>query len=1130
MNNDWQKDYEVRSELSEAELGENHSFTKMLRFVGNHKRVVDFGCATGDLARFLNKRGCQVVGVEINAEAAKIAERYCEKVIVADLDFVAPTEILPEQSFDVAVFGDVLEHLRDPWKVLKEIQTLLKPEGYVVVSIPNIAHGAIRLAMLHGKFEYSELGILDNTHLRFFTRKTVEELLEQSGYVVDTVDRTVVPVFSGSNLVPSLNPSEFDPELIQQIEQDEDASTLQFILRAFPVSLSGQLAVLTGKNARLTLELEQKQSQIRQAELQLQQLQEHHQVQLQQVQTQLHESNMHLQQVQAQLEQTQSAIQHQQAELENLHSQLYQAQVELGQVHSDLHQHQIQLSQTHSELERSQSELERSQSELERSQSKNRRQQAELEQLQTQLLAAQQHSSATQEQMAQVQQRLQETEGKLQESRLQTQTKQENLQSLRVKLQNKQFVLQQYRDRLAAMESSKFWKLRRGWAKFKRLLGSQEDLNWAPVLTRPDLAVSSTQDKPNPGKRKERKERSNLQAAQPEEPAKSALIEVAVLPQPIPEALEHTTESLLSPPEPIAPTPTTLDPVFEDETPYDCWLKHNTPTAADLKRMAKTVEVFAHKPLISIIMPVYNPPEQYLREAIESVLDQVYPHWEFCIADDASTKPYVKQVLEEYAALDDRIKVVYRSENGHISRCSNSALELATGEYIALLDHDDLLTPDALYEVVFLINQHPEADMIYSDEDKIDENNKLRDPFFKPDWCPDSFLSRMYTCHLGTYRRTIINQIGGFRVGYEGSQDYDLVLRFTEKTDKIFHIPKILYHWRIHAQSAASSLDAKPYAHQAAKKALDDALQRRKEEGEVVESEHSGYYVVRYKITEPKLVSIIIPTRDLGHVLNQCLESVFDKSIYPNYEVILIDNGSVEPYTTKIINNWLNREPERFRCYSLGIPFNYSKLNNYGVSKANGEYLLFLNNDTEIITSDWINAMVEQAQRPSIGAVGAMLLYPDDTVQHAGVLLGLGGVAGHGQACLPANSPGYFGQLISVNNYSALTGACLMCRRDVFELVGGFNEELAVAFNDIDLCLKILDKGYLNIYLPHVQLYHYESKSRGKDTSPEKRLRFLSEVDYMNRHWKHLIEHDPCYNPNLTLQHASYNIKEPELI
>ncbi|NJO79382.1 MAG: glycosyltransferase family 2 protein [Cyanobacteria bacterium RM1_2_2] len=534
----------------------------------------------------------------------------------------------------------------------------------------------------------------------------------------------------------------------------------------------------------------------------------------------------------------------------------------------------------------------------------------------------------------------------------------------------------------------------------------------------------------------------------------------------------------------------------------------------------------AYQPLISILMPVYNPPESFLRAAIESVLDQVYLRWELCITDDVSDVN-THTILNEYANRDPRIKVVFRSENGQIAAASNSALDQATGEFIALLDHDDVLAPEALYEVASLLNHHPDADMIYSDEDKLDSQGQRIHPFFKPDWCPDSFLSRMYTCHLGVYRRRIVNQIGGFRLGYEGSQDYDLVLRLTEQTERIFHIPKVLYHWRSHANSMAGLFSAKPYADAAAQRALTEACQRRQEPIERIEThpDRPGVYVLRYTITEYKPVSIIIPTRNLGTVLDRCLHSLFTKTTYPNYEVILIDNGSNEIDTLSIIAQWEQKEPERLKCYSLDIPFNYSQINNLAVTEASGNYLLFLNNDVEIIAPDWIEAMVEQAQRPSIGAVGGLLFYPDDTVQHAGVVLGVGGVAGHSHRYFPSDDWGYVSQLISVNNYSAVTAACMMCRRSVFEQVGGFDETLAVAFNDVDLCLKMQQVGCRNVCLPHVQLYHHESRSRGLEDTPEKRHRFQQEQDILQQRWGEQLQQDPCYSPHLSLDREDYSIR-----
>lgn len=682
----------------------------------------------------------------------------------------------------------------------------------------------------------------------------------------------------------------------------------------------------------------------------------------------------------------------------------------------------------------------------------------------------------------QAQSQLQQTQAELQQAQSQLQQTQGELQQTQSQLQQTQDELERSQTLILAMESSKFWKLRSAWFKLRQAIGIPENASF-------QLNRSFSKIKQVFHLLKEKGWRYTIARV-----SRKVYLK-------------------------LEKDPANREYLSED---YQKWLQKNSPREADLRQMAYTVDILPYKPVISIVMPVFNTPDPFLRQAIESVVNQVYPHWELCIADDASTEVHVEQILEEYALKDSRIKVCYREENGHISQASNSAIELAIGEFLALLDHDDILAPNALYEVALLLNRHPEADMIYSDEDKIDENNQFRDPFFKPDWCPDSFLSRMYTCHLGIYRRSLVNEIGGFRVGYEGSQDYDLALRLTEKTSKIFHIPKVLYHWRIHSDSTARSLVSKSYATDAAKRAIAEALDRRGELGRVIPVP-GGHHIVRYEIKDFQRVSIIIPTKNLGNILNQCLTSIFEKTTYPNYEVIVIDNGSTEAKALEVIEFWQTKEPNRFRCERFDIPFNYSKVNNFGVKKAKGEYLLFLNNDTEVLTPDWIEAMVEQAQRPCIGAVGALLLYPDNTVQHAGVV-SVGAVAGHSHKHYPADSPGYFNQIQTVNNYSAVTAACLMCRRDIFEEVGGFEEELAVALNDVDLCFKIIEKGYRNIYLPHVKLYHYESKSRGYEDTPEKQARFIKEMKYMQRKWEKIIECDPCYSPNLIKSREDYAI------
>ena len=547
------------------------------------------------------------------------------------------------------------------------------------------------------------------------------------------------------------------------------------------------------------------------------------------------------------------------------------------------------------------------------------------------------------------------------------------------------------------------------------------------------------------------------------------------------------------------------------ELPYERWMLAHRFRASDRRRLLDAIGIMPARPTFSVIMPVYETPENYLREAIESVLIQVYPDWELCIADDASKQPHVRRVLEEYASRDARVKLFFRTENGHVSATSNDALALATGTFVALLDHDDVLSPDALFENAMLVNRQPDVDVIYSDEDKIDAVGRRSAPYFKPDWAPDSLLSRNYVSHLGVYRRSLIQEVGGFRRGFEGSQDYDLLLRVTERTDRIAHIPRVLYHWRLHSGSTAAVRDQKGYALNAARLALEEAIERRGEPGRVVhDADRSGLYTVRYDIRRPGKVSIIVPTRDHGTDVDLCLSSLFGRSTYQDIEVILIDNGSREPESLRIFEQWQKREAGRVKV----VPYDVST----------GTYLLFMNNDTEITTPDWIEAMVEQAQRPSIGAVGAKLLYPDNTVQHAGVIVGLGGVAGHSHKHFPAQATGYFYTLESVNNFSAVTAACAMIRRDVFDEVGGFDESIAIAFNDVDLCLRILAAGYRNIYLPHVVLYHHESKSRGYENTPEKQARFIGEQQVMHQRWHTDTRPDPYYNINLTLDAENYEI------
>jgi O-antigen biosynthesis protein len=548
---------------------------------------------------------------------------------------------------------------------------------------------------------------------------------------------------------------------------------------------------------------------------------------------------------------------------------------------------------------------------------------------------------------------------------------------------------------------------------------------------------------------------------------------------------------------------------------------------AELESMQLRAAQLTSGPRISLLVPVYETPERWLRGCLDSVLRQTYPNWELCICDDASPSDSVREVLTEYERYDSRIRVAYHKENGHISRASNTALAMATGDYIALLDHDDELRPHALLEMAEAIVARPELQMLYSDEDKINENGERFHPYFKPDWNPDLLLSQNYVCHLTVLRTALVREAGGFREGFEGSQDHDLILRCSERLRpaEIHHIPKVLYHWRAVAGSTALSRDAKDYASAAGARAVAEHLQRTGTNAKAEELAH-GHYRVRWSIPDPApRVTLIIPTRDRAELLRACVESVLQRTRYPDYELMVVDNQSTDPEALAYIGELRVREQVHVLDYDA--PFNYSAINNWAVANSNGDVLCLLNNDIEVITEDWLTEMVAHASRADIGAVGAMLYYPDDSIQHAGVILGVGGVANHAYVGQYRGHAGHGARAKVAQNLSAVTGACLVVRKEVYLQVGGLDERLQVAFNDIDFCLRLREAGYRNVWTPFAELYHHESASRGGDTSPEKAERFLREVRHMERRWGNLLRNDPAYNPNLSLEDLNSGLAFP---
>jgi len=574
---------------------------------------------------------------------------------------------------------------------------------------------------------------------------------------------------------------------------------------------------------------------------------------------------------------------------------------------------------------------------------------------------------------------------------------------------------------------------------------------------------------------------------------------------------------------------------------YEIWMKNNLPLDIDFEFQEKAK--FRNKPKISIVVPMYNTNENFFKELIECLINQTYSNWELLLADGSENK---NENLKQYYESDERIKYKFLNCNEGIAENTNAALKMVTGDFVAFLDHDDLLSRDALYEVVNVINKNKEVDFIYTDEDKIDEDGERFEPYFKPEYSPETLECNNYITHLVVLKKDIIDKIGFLNSKFNGAQDFDYVLRASEEAKQIIHIPKILYHWRAHRNSTADTADAKPYAYKAGLEVIEDHLKRVGKSG-IVEygQDVPGIYKIKYEIFDNPKVSIVIPNKDHIDLLKTCINSIVKLTTYSNYEIIIIENNSEKnetfEYYKKIVKNKnikvLNYN-ENTVLNSYGVQdvtckntnlekeFNYSSLINFGVRNASGEYILQLNNDTKLLTGDWLETFIGYAQNKEIGAIGARLYFSDKSIQHAGIIVGIAGIAGNALVNLPYGKHAYFGREAATRNTSAVTGACLFCRKELYEEVGFMDEEkFKVAFNDVDFCLKLMEKGYRNLYNPYVELIHFESKTRGYEITEEQQERFNNEANNFKKKWKKFLDKgDPYYNKNFTRKSCNFDI------
>ncbi|WP_051330860.1 glycosyltransferase [Aneurinibacillus terranovensis] len=1054
------------------EVDDSHSL--IIKKIKPGSVVLEFGPANGKMTKYLSEHlSCKVYIVELDEIAGKQAANYAQDYLIGNIEDYEWIDKYRHLMFDYIIFADVLEHLNNPQKVLKTATRFLKEEGSVLVSLPNIAHNSIIIDLINNKFEYKQTGLLDSTHVRFFTYSSAVELLDFANLVPVTQMVTYTRV--GQN---EFNNSYADipNSLAMELKKKKYGEVYQFVFEA--------KKKLNVDDFLRIEEISKKVLPQYQMQLYVDQGGDGYKEEVSIIREFVGKENI----IEFDLTQF-SKIKS--MRFDPCNSPVIISLKEVLILYED-GQEKLEPYQTNALYQFNDLFV------FETSDPQicfNIKCEKNIKKVVFRLkylYFGNQGTLLNDDLIKKLNQYLLEINGlkldfkttldaiKEEKDLLQVLLNEsiEKLLNIERELEAKQSLLNYKENEICQILNSTSWKITRPLRNIgellKKILQIPKESKKIAFLAKKAVVVIK---------------RDGI---------KSSFIKIK-------DYLSHSSPYK------------SIDP-----EKYEIAIKRDNLNDGRVERIHAHINELSYQPLISIILPVYNVEERWLRKCIESVEAQLYSNWELCIADDASTKAHVKHVLDQYAAKDPRIKVTYRKKNGHISAASNTALDMALGDFIALLDNDDELTPDALYENVVLLNKYPDADMIYSDEDKINEKGERSLPFFKPDWSPDLLYSQMYTCHLGLYRTELVRRIGGFRIGFEGSQDYDLVLRISEHTERIYHIPKVLYSWRALETSTSSNPESKPYANDAGLRALNEHLSRVYGEGNAwaVEDKQLYVYDVRYKLPEKKpKVSIIIPTKDKVELIDACIKSIFSKTTYTNFEVIIMNNNSAHDETMAWFDN-IQKLYKNIRVINANYEFNWSKLNNHGIAEASGDVFVFLNNDTIVISEDWLERLTEKFMRKNVGTVGGLLLYEDGSIQHAGVVIGLGGWAEHvfkGMNPIHFGSP--FVSPVITRNVSASTGACLAISREVIEKIGKFNEEFVVCGSDVEISLRALKMGLVNIYDPHVKLYHLESKTRSN---------YIPEIDFTlsAKHYSPFRENgDPYYNPNLSLLNTMPSIK-----